>query len=602
MKLISGCSIVLGITGCLWLEFNAGTLAQDTPLSNQDLPQAVPDLIEETLPTPSDLRPQETIVPESLPESELEVDSDLDEPVDVDDLPADSLQGPSFVVQSINVLGSTVLTDEIRAITSTYENREITLDDLFVLRTELTELYIKKGYINSGAFLPANQDLTDGTIDIQIVEGIIESLEITGLHHVKKFYVRDRVSLGISSPFNQNELEEALQLLQLDPLFDRVDAQLLEGSAPGKGILNLKMTEANNVQVGISVNNYRSPSIGSEQINPYLSYTNLFGIGDRFTASYSFSRGLDTYDLGYTIPVNPTGGELDFRFSRGDSDIVQDDFAQLGIRSETFNLSAGFQQPLIRTPTTELSLGLAFDIRESRTFLLEDIPFSFSSGPDDGKSRVSVIRFSQNWVDRAPDRVLAARSQFSFGIDAFDATVNEIGTDGRFFSWLGQLQWVQRLPSSNNILVTRLSTQLTPDSLLPLEQFSLGGISTVRGYRDNQLVTDNGVVGSLELRIPLFEDRTQLQFTPFIEGGLGWNNRDSSSAETLASVGVGLQWQIAERLGIRIDYGYPLIEGEDLGDSLQDSGIYFSINTELIPSRREEELSQRSQRTRHLFR
>ena len=58
-------------------------------------------------------------------------------------------------------------------------------------------------------------------------------------------------------------------------------------------------------------------------------------------------------------------------------------------------------------------------------FILDDIPFSFSEGPEDGKSRVSAIRFTQDWVKRDAKTVLAARSQFSFGIDAFDATVTE---------------------------------------------------------------------------------------------------------------------------------------------------------------------------------
>lgn len=62
---------------------------------------------------------------------------------------------------------------------------------------------------------------------------------------------------------------------------------------------------------------------------------------------------------------------------------------------------------------------------------------------------------------------------------------------------------VQALNDKKDILfVARAAAQLTPDSLLPLEQFSVGGIATVRGYGQNQLVTDNGVLGSLEVRLP----------------------------------------------------------------------------------------------------
>lgn len=119
------------------------------------------------------------------------------------------------------------------------------------------------------------------------------------------------------------------------------------------------------------------------------------------------------------------------------------------------------------------------------------IPFSlFSEGPERGKSRLTVIRFSQEWLQRNATQVLAARSQFSFGIDAFDATINDTGTDGRFFAMLGQFQWVQQLSPSRTLMLAKINAQLTPDALLPLENISSGGVDTVRGYRQNQLVVE----------------------------------------------------------------------------------------------------------------
>lgn len=200
----------------------------------------------------------------------------------------------------------------------------------------------------------------------------------------------------------------------------------------------------------------------------------------------------------------------------------------------------------------------------------------FSEGPEDGKSNVTALRFSQDWLERKTKIVLAARSQFSFGIDAFDATVNNTGTDGRFFSWLGQFQWVQQL-SPDILLVTRINGQLTPDSLLSIEKFSLGGINTVRDYRENQLVTDNDMSGSLELRIPLTSNPRTLQLAPFVEAGAGWNNREPDPPKsTIASLGVSLNWSVTNSLAVRLDYGIPMIAVERGGNSLQENGLQFS--------------------------
>jgi hemolysin activation/secretion protein len=157
-------------------------------------------------------------------------------------------------------------------------------------------------------------------------------------------------------------------------------------------------------------------------------------------------------------------------------------------------------------------------LRQSETFLLNDIPYSFSEGPENGKSKITALRFSQDWNNRSTTQVLAARSQFSFGLDAFGATVNDSGTDAQFISWLGQFQWVKAL-GGDVILIARAGAQLSFDSLLPIEQFSIGGVDTVRGYRQNQRVADNGVVGSVEVRFPIIRDSDgigTIQLAPFL--------------------------------------------------------------------------------------
>lgn len=552
---------------------------------------ALPAIAQETFPTlpnPEDTLPEplpEDDTPELLPQELPELD--FEEPPQPSPPPPDTTQGLRFRVNTIELLGITLdpaqLTAEFGGKTvsiadriAALEGQEITLEELFSLRTFITNAYVNAGYITSGAFLPEQTFTNDIVVQIQIVEGDLEEIEINGLTQLQEQYVRDRIQLRVKQPVRQQNIEEALQLLQLDPLIETVDAQLLAGAGPGLSILALDITEAPSLTLGVSVNNYRSPSSGSEQINPFVSYANLIGIGDRLDFSYGLTEGLNSYDFGYTIPVTPQDGTLSFRAFTGNSRIVEDSFELLDIRSDSRTFSLSARQPLIKTPTQEFALGLSFDLRRSQTFIFGDEPFSFSEGADDGESKVSVIRFSQDWVDRTPDRVLAARSQFSLGIGAFDATISESSPDGRFLSWLGQFQWVQRLPN-NKLIITRTAAQLTPDSLLSLEQFSLGGIGSVRGYQNNELVTDNGITASVELRVPLSAQPGELELTPFIEGGLGWDN-ENGALEELASVGVGLRWQIGADLGLSLDYGYPLIEDEGNGDTLHDNGFYFSLD------------------------
>lgn len=108
-----------------------------------------------------------------------------------------------------------------------------------------------------------------------------------------------------------------------------------------------------------------------------------------------------------------------------------------------------------------------------------------------------------------------------------------------------------------------------------MERFSVGGLDTVRGYAQNQIVTDNAITASTELRIPVADD---LQLIPFMDAGGGWNTQTPNPDPSfLLGLGLGLQWQPTDEFNVRLDYGIPLIAPSNEGNSLQENGIYFSV-------------------------
>jgi hemolysin activation/secretion protein len=178
------------------------------------------------------------------------------------------------------------------------------------------------------------------------------------------------------------------------------------------------------------------------------------------------------------------------------------------------------------------------------------------------------------------------RSLFSIGTGLFGATINPSPEpDGRFFSWLGQVQRVQIL-NENNFLIVGADIQLTPDSLLPSQQFVIGGGQSLRGYRQNIRAADNGVRFSIEDRITLERNEAGaaiFQLAPFFDAGIVWNVDDNPinpflpSQRFLAGIGLGVIWEPQPRLTLRFDYGYPLVNLKDRGENAQDNGIHFSV-------------------------
>ncbi|NET10674.1 MAG: ShlB/FhaC/HecB family hemolysin secretion/activation protein [Symploca sp. SIO2B6] len=151
-----------------------------------ELPDSLPDTLDQTIPDrPSDPEPAlPDPLPESLPLPELTIPAP-DQPPTPSPIPE-----ASFFMNTITVVGSTVLDDDIAALVTEYEQRQVTFDELLTLRSRLTQLYIDNGYITSGAFLPSNQVLTDGTVTIQVVEGEVERIVVNGTRHLRQSYVR----------------------------------------------------------------------------------------------------------------------------------------------------------------------------------------------------------------------------------------------------------------------------------------------------------------------------------------------------------------------------------------------------------------------------
>lgn len=577
---------------CLLMLFSSLTItpSRAQTLNRIQLPQNNSPTSQQ-LPPPQDVQPPSPKPPPTPPPlPQLPPPSELlqpSQPVPTPDQPLPATP-QIFTVKKFEVIGSTVFSPEkLHEVLADFINKPITFTQLLEARSKITQLYINAGYITSGAYIP-EQTLTDGVVRIQVIEGKLEDIQITGTRRLNPNYIRSRIALGASTPLNQKRLLESLQLLQINPLIQNLSAELSAGSRPGSNLLAVKVTEADSFNVQTILDNGRSPSVGSFRRQLQINEANLLGLGDSISLAYSNTDGSNTIDVSYTFPLNPRNGTLSFSYGTTSADIIERPFNILDIESASQDYEITFRQPLVQTPNQEFALGLTASRRESdiSSSLLEqeNIPLSLlSPGADaDGNTRVSALRFFQDWTSRNSQEVIALRSLFSLGIGAFNATINNTAPDSRFFAWQGQAQWL-RLLAPDTLLLIRGNVQLASTTLLASEQFGLGGIDSVRGYRQDILLKDNGAFASVELQLPILrvsEWEGVLQVTPFIDVGTAWNNsssRDENDTNTLAAVGLGLRWSQGNNFTAAFEWGIPLVSVDTQGDSWQENGLYFTV-------------------------
>ncbi|MEM1368090.1 MAG: ShlB/FhaC/HecB family hemolysin secretion/activation protein [Cyanobacteria bacterium P01_H01_bin.15] len=498
--------------------------------------------------------------------------------------PTPSEAAITVIVTEFEFVGNTALSDsELTQLTESYLNRPLTFTELLGVEAVITQAYVAAGYINSGAVIPANQALnpSGAVVQVQVVEGSVEDINVEVDGRLNTGYIRSRLRRGLGTPLNQNDLLEALQVLQLNPLIENISAELAAGSVPERSVINVRVIEADTFRLDVELNNGRIPSVGSFRRGVRLEEGNVFGFGDRFFGEYLNTDGSDNFNFRYTIPINALDGSVALVAGNTDSLIVEEPFDELDIRGSSPYFELTLRQPVIQTPRQELAFGISASRQESSTELLGQ-PFPLSPGANaDGETRISALRFFQEWTRRSPRSVFALRSQFNLGVDVFGATVNADAPDSQFFDWRGQGQYVRAL-APDTLFLVRSDLQLATDALVPLEQFAIGGLNSVRGYRQDTLLTDNGFFASAEVRIPIVRSQIGiLQVAPFIDFGVGWNQGanpiPTPEENALLGLGVGLQWQSDDKFSARFDWGIPLTGPDQDGDTLQESGLYFSV-------------------------
>ena len=481
------------------------------------------------------------------------------------------LIGQRITVQQFKVHGSTIFDAwELSNITQPFEDQTLTLAELQTAADAVTQYYFDRGYLTSRAIL-GDQTIENGIVHIQVIEGQLEGIEITGNRRVNSKYIQEQINLA-GSPLNQENLENQLRLLKTDPLIGKLEASLKEGTRLGQTQLSLKITEANPLLASINLDNYGSPAIGTRNLTALLGTRNLTGNRDSFLASITRSTtgGSSLLNLSYQRILNPQQGTLLLRVAPSRYRITEAGLQDLDITGASNLYEIAVRQPLIHRPNTELALSIGMVKRSGQTLISDFLSNS---------NATTVLRFGQDWLQRDSGGLWTAQSQFNLGTTQSE---NRPGGDRQtpFFTWTGTLQRIQLL-SKNHTLMASLGWQLSPDRLPSSQQFNFGGGQSLRGFPLNAFGGDNGLTFSLENQFTLKRGKTgdpMLQVSPFLDMATSWNQSDTIASEKTrdlyTSIGVGVTWQPFPKWSLRVDAALPL----NAVESGRTLAIYFNSN------------------------
>lgn len=478
----------------------------------------------------------------------------------------------TFDLMEIQVDGNTVLDKQtVEKLIYPFLGNRKTVDDVVKAKEKLEAEYRDKGYPTVLVDIP-EQDVVEGVVRLQVVEGSVERLKITGSRFFYQGKIRESIpALAAGQVPYMPKVQEQMDALSKESSDRQVTPIFRAGSTPGKTEVELKVKDELPLHGSVEMNGRNSESTSRSRLIGSIRYDNLWQKFHSASLQYQVSpENSDEVEVWSGTYVLPTGW-ADTRLALYGIGISSN--TQLGANIGGLSVvgtGSIFGGRLIK-PLADLgaythSLSLGVDYKS----------FNQGVGPqgqDLQSSPVSYLPFQVgydgNWRYPGVLTSFSSAMHFSFrglGNDDLEFENRRASAKPNFVYFTGEVSHLRELPGEAR-LNARLGGQVSATPLISNEQYAAGGPQSVRGYHQTQQLGDDGVNLSLEVQSPQLKQSDwdivqNLRAHVFFDVAYLWIQDALAGNPTfykLAGTGAGLRMQLLKHFVGEFDWAYPLV-------------------------------------------
>lgn len=509
---------------------------------------------------------------------------------------------PTFDVLEFAVEGNTVLSDAaIEKAVMPFLGEGKTFAAVEGARAALEKAYQDAGYLTVFVDLP-EQEVGQGLITLKVQEGRVERLAVSGSRYYSQGYIRARVpELAEGKVPNFNVVQA--QLADVNRTDDRrVQPVLRPGRTPNSAEVELKVTDQVPLHTSVELNNNHSQFNKPWRLVASARYDNLFqqdhsmqlvAITNPQNPSQSKAFGLS-----YMIPESGGDGWQAVALW---SDSQLEAFSSVSIlgRGQIFGLKRQWGLPVSGGLTHALTFGADYKNMKERVVVGSDqvaspiryMPFTLGYTGSWTQEDSAVTTFSNNFV-------FGVASLFQHEVDCGFGSQDQFackrdGADGGFSYF--RVDWRHSQPLGKWNLGVRLAGQVASQAVIGVEQYSLGGAESIRGYLASEAVGDHGAMASLQITTPNLSQSTrltegedslwrtldELNAYAFLDAGQVRVIKSSvgeASHQSLASVGVGFKLKANKAWTLNTDLAHALRAGS--ATRAQDNRVHVRLSAD----------------------
>jgi hemolysin activation/secretion protein len=485
--------------------------------------------------------------------------------------PASTAPVPHLFIRQYRVKGGAHLIPQrqIEAAVYPYLGPYRTKEDVEQARAALEQAYRDAGYQTVTVSIPPQQG-AGGIIVLQVQPNPVGRLRI----HGSRYYSLDQIrreapSLGENSSPNFTQVANELGNLNRSPDLV-VTPALRTGVEPGTVDVDLNVKDTLPLHGSVEINNRYSADTTPLRINVAASYDNLWQLQHTIGFSYQISpenpHQVEVVSGYYIAPV-PQFSWLSLELQGTDQDSNVNTLGGIGVagKGDIIGASAIITLPPQKDFFHSLSLGIDYkNYRQGVTIAgqVSNTPVTYYP---------VTAAYSGTWLAKGYETDLNAgltvdTREAGSGEATFEE--NRHGADASFAYFRGDLSHTRDLPGGAQIFV-KAQGQIADKPLVNSEQFSGGGLGTVRGYLESEVLGDNALLGSAELRSPslstlLGKTVDEWRFYGFADGGFLTVDQtlvEQDSFYNLASIGLGTRIKLRRHFNGSLDFALPLVNG-----------------------------------------
>jgi hemolysin activation/secretion protein len=467
--------------------------------------------------------------------------------------------------------------ESLRQALAPYTGPEVDFATVRKAASALQDLYASAGHAAVQVSIP-QQDISSGTVRLAVTEARVGRVSIIGNQHFDDANIRASLpALKEGAPPDLNAIANSARLAN-DNYAKQIQVSFRQGEEERTVDVTVRVADSAPARHVLTLDNTGTSQTGRSRIGYAFQHANLFNTDHVLTGQYVTSpehlRDVTILGANYRVPFYQAGSALDFSASHANvsSGIVPTTAGSYAISGSGEVYGVRFTQLLPRIGAWDHRATLGYDYRYYRNNVTPD--GSQSSLVPDFVSQPVTLGYSGFATSGSREwRASASLTQniAGGGLDSSAAYQAPGGRAGATASFriLRYSAFMRQPVFAEWLVQAQIDGQYSTDALIPGEQFGVGGMDSVRGFDEREVINDRGYRTSIEMQSPdvgkfISSSGMQARALAFYDLGRVQRNhalpgeRDQVS---ISSAGVGVRFALPNRGQLRIDYAQVLQGG-----------------------------------------